>query len=162
MNQELLLDFNTVIHRTSLFPPVMNCMPGNGMDVCGQWWFIRFIALKTKIYFQQIEQQLSHCTGRIFNLLDGTLCNDLKSLHQHLVLIRRDFFCLVRWPWPLECTAVKPLVQSRKPSPSHRSPLMRSVRFPQKRNNVSLSYGSKLNWNRIMAASPSMPRRRSV
>ena len=54
------------------------------------------------------------------------------------------------------------LYSSRKPSPSHSSALIRSLRLPQKRNSVFLSYGSRENWKRTIAVSPSIPRRRSV
>ena len=54
------------------------------------------------------------------------------------------------------------LYKSRKPSPSQIRPRMRSVRLPQNRNNVFLSYGSRLNWNRIILARPSIPFLKSV
>ena len=54
------------------------------------------------------------------------------------------------------------LYKRRNPSPSHKSPLIRSFLFPQNRKRVSLSYGSRWNWKRMMFARPSIPRRRSV
>jgi len=61
------------------------------------------------------------------------------------------------WNLPLSSR----LYKSRNPSPSHRSPLMRSQRLPQKKNNAVL-YGSSCNRAFTIIASPSIERRRSV
>ncbi len=61
------------------------------------------------------------------------------------------------WNLPLSSR----LYKSRNPSPSHRSPLMRSHRLPQNKNNDVL-YGSSCNCACTIVASPSIERRRSV
>lgn len=61
------------------------------------------------------------------------------------------------WNFPLS----RRLYKSRNPSPSHRSPLMRSQRLPQNKNNAVL-YGSSCNCAFIIIASPSIDRLRSV
>ena len=61
------------------------------------------------------------------------------------------------WNLPLS----RRLYKSRNPSPSHRSPLMRSQRLPQNKNNAVL-YGSSCNCAFIIIASPSIERLRSV
>ena len=61
------------------------------------------------------------------------------------------------WNLPLSSR----LYKSRNPSPSHRSPLIRSHRLPQNKNNALL-YGSSCNCAFTIIASPSIERRRSV
>ncbi len=61
------------------------------------------------------------------------------------------------WNLPLSSR----LYKSRNPSPSHRSPFMRSQRLPQNKNNAVL-YGSSCNCAFIIIASPSIERLRSV
>ena len=61
------------------------------------------------------------------------------------------------WNLPLS----RRLYKSRNPSPSHRSPLMRSQRLPQNKNNAVL-YGSSCNYAFTIIASPSIERLRSV
>lgn len=61
------------------------------------------------------------------------------------------------WNLPLSSR----LYKSRNPSPSHRSPLMRSQRLPQNKNNAVL-YGSSCNCAFTIIASPSIERLRSV
>ena len=61
------------------------------------------------------------------------------------------------WNLPLS----RRLYKSRNPSPSQRSPLMRSHRLPQNKNNAVL-YGSSCNRAFTIIASPSIERRRSV
>ena len=61
------------------------------------------------------------------------------------------------WNLPLS----RRLYKSRNPSPSHRSPLMRSQRLPQNKNNAVL-YGSSCNCAFIIIASPSIEHLRSV
>ena len=61
------------------------------------------------------------------------------------------------WNLPLS----RRLYKSRNPSPSHRSPLMRSQRLPQNKNNAVL-YGSSCNCAFTIIASPSIERLRSV
>ena len=61
------------------------------------------------------------------------------------------------WNLPLSSR----LYKSRNPSPSHRSPLMRSQRLPQNKNNAVL-YGSSCNCAFTIIASPSIERLKSV
>lgn len=61
-----------------------------------------------------------------------------------------------------KCPSHKTFEISRNPSPSHKMPLMRSVRRPQKRNRVPLSYGSSRYFNLTSEASPVIPYLRSV
>ena len=51
---------------------------------------------------------------------------------------------------------------SRNPSPSHNNALILSFLRPQNKKSVSLSYGSRLNWNLTILAKPSIPLRKSV
>ena len=61
------------------------------------------------------------------------------------------------WNLPLSSR----LYKSRNPSPSQRSPLIRSQRLPQNKNNAVL-YGSSCSCALTIIASPSIERRRSV
>ena|GEM_PF-4787628 len=61
------------------------------------------------------------------------------------------------WNLPLSSR----LYKSRNPSPSHRSPFIRSQRLPQNKNNAVL-YGSSCNCDFTIIASPSIERLRSV
>lgn len=61
------------------------------------------------------------------------------------------------WNLPLSSR----LYKSRNPSPSQRSPLIRSQRLPQNKNNAVL-YGSNWSCALTIIASPSIERRRSV
>ena len=61
------------------------------------------------------------------------------------------------WNLPLSSR----LYKSRNPSPSQRSPLIRSQRLPQNKNNAVL-YGSSYSCALTIIASPSIERRRSV
>ena len=48
------------------------------------------------------------------NLTDRVSGNDFQSLHQHLVLVFRDFHCLICRTRPAESPAVQPFVQEQE------------------------------------------------
>ena len=78
----------------------------------------------------------------------------VESFHQVFELLMCQFPGLLFVARPVETIAGS---QSSK-----KSPLIRSLRRPQKRNSVPLSSGSSRNWSWIMKASESIPCRRSV
>lgn len=88
-------------------------------------------------------------------------CSIFKPSRSHRVCcgVSSSASVSLRGHWNLPLS--RRLYKSRNPSPSHRSPLMRSQRLPQNKNNAVL-YGSSCNCAFIIIASPSIERLRSV
>ena len=88
-------------------------------------------------------------------------CSIFKPSRSHRVCcgVSSNASVSLRGHWNLPLS--RRLYKSRNPSPSHRSPLMRSQRLPQNKNNAVL-YGSSCNCAFIIIASPSIERLRSV
>ena len=58
--------------------------------------------------------------------------NDLKSLHEHTVLICRDLKCFLPGSWPVEGTVVKALIQEQK-----------SIAFPEESFDPVIPFPTK-------------------
>ena len=58
--------------------------------------------------------------------------NDLKSLHEHTVLVCRNLKCFLRGPWPVEGTIVKALIQEQK-----------SIAFPEESFDPVIPFPTK-------------------
>ena len=64
-------------------------------------------------HFLRIAQNLKLLLWRRY-LQDRMFRNDLKSLHEHTVLICRDLKCFLPGSWPVEGTVVKALIQEQE------------------------------------------------
>ena len=95
-------------------------------------------------------------------LRNRTFGDDIEALYQPMVLIVRALHCLIRGALHEKASVPSLFYKRRKPSPSHKRPLIRSMCLPQNRNNEPRSNGSRLNSYFIIDASPSMPRLRTV
>ena len=88
-------------------------------------------------------------------------CSIFKPSSSHRVCcgVSSNASVSLRGHWNLPLS--RRLYKSRNPSPSQRSPLIRSQRLPQNKNNAVL-YGSSCSCALTIIASPSIERRRSV
>jgi hypothetical protein len=97
-------------------PPLLS----EGYARCLQLWITQLfrclsaVLLPEKFFhFLRIAQNLKLLLwGRY--LQDRMFCNDLKSLHEHTVLICRDLKCFLPGSWPVEGTVVKALIQEQE------------------------------------------------
>ena len=64
-------------------------------------------------HFLRIAQNLKLLLWRRY-LQNRMFRNDLKSLHEHTVLICRDLKCFLPGSWPVEGTVVKALIQEQE------------------------------------------------
>lgn len=97
-------------------PPLLS----EGYARCLQLWITQLfrclsaVLLPEKFFhFLRIAQNLKLLLWRRY-LQDRMFCNDLKSLHEHTVLICRDLKCFLPGSWPVEGTVVKALIQEQE------------------------------------------------
>lgn len=115
-------------------PPLLS----EGYARCLQLWITQLfrclsaVLLPEKFFhFLRIAQNLKLLLWRRY-LQDRMFCNDLKSLHEHTVLICRDLKCFLPGSWPVEGTVVKALIQEQE-----------SIAFPEESFNPVIPLPTK-------------------
>ena len=98
-------------------------------------------------------------SGGVIFLIPGSIVNPCSNLENcsSVRFFKSSFFL-----GHLNVPACRRLYNRRKPSPSQTSALMRSLRLPQRRKMVFGENGVNPDFSFTVAASPSMPQRRSV
>ena len=84
-----------------------------------------------------------------------------KAVHQPFKFLCSNASGFLCGSWPLEASLRSRIYRRMNLSPVQSSPLIRSRLVPQNKNKVSFSNGSRPYLNLTIAASPSIPLRRS-